>query len=114
VAAVPVVFLGLGLYRAWIEIVFVGTFVVFPAATVSARDLFDWTMVVTALGCTLLARRIGPFFDKRWPFVLGSAMLVASMTLMLPAAWVASWRRVSCGGAAPTGRGPPPDGYPWG
>ena len=45
VAAVPVVFLGLGLYRAWIEIVFVGTFVVFPAATVSARDLFDWTMV---------------------------------------------------------------------
>ena len=90
VAAVPVVFLGLGLYRAWIEIVFVGTFVVFPAATVSARDLFDWTMVVTALGCTLLARRIGPFFDKRWPFVLGSAMLVASTTLMFASCWVAS------------------------
>lgn len=90
VAAVPVVFLGLGLYRAWIEIVFVGTFVVFPAATVSARDLFDWTMVVTALGCALLARRIGPFFDKRWPFVLGSAMLVASTTLMFASCWVAS------------------------
>ena len=90
VAAVPMVFLGLGLYRAWIEIVFVGTFVAFPAATVSARDLFDWTMVATALGCTLLARRIGPFFDKRWPFVLGSAMLVASTTLMFASCWVAS------------------------
>ena len=90
VAAVPMVFLGLGLYRAWIEIVFVGTFVAFPAATVSARDLFDWTMVATALGCALLARRIGPFFDKRWPFVLGSAMLVASTTLMFASCWVAS------------------------
>ena len=43
VAAVPVVFLGLGLYRAWIEIVFVGTFVVAvalaTAVLLSERDL---------------------------------------------------------------------------
>lgn len=57
--AVPVAFLGLGVYRAWIEIMFVGSFVDFPAVAFSGRDLFDLTMVVTAVACTLLARRIG-------------------------------------------------------
>ena len=30
--SIPLFFLGLGVYRAWIEIVFVGSFVRFPAA----------------------------------------------------------------------------------
>mgnify|MGYP007003504004 CR=1 FL=1 len=59
VVAVPLAFLGLGVYRAWIEIVFVGSFVEFPAMAFSGRDVFDLTMVVTAVACTLLARRIG-------------------------------------------------------
>lgn len=92
--AIPVVFLGLGLYRAWIEIVFVGTFVSFPSATVTVRDFFDWTMVATAIACTLLARRIGPFFNKRAPFVLGGVALTVSTVLMFASCWVptvASW-----------------------
>ncbi len=84
---VPVAFLGLGVYRAWIEIVFVGSFVGFPASSVPVRDLFDWTMVATALGCTLLARHIGPFFNKRSVFALCAAALIASTVLMFASCW---------------------------
>lgn len=86
--AIPAAFLGLGLYRAWIEIVFVGTFVAYPAALPAVRDVFDWTMVATAIGCTLLARRIGPFFNKRAPYLLGGAALLLATALMFASCWV--------------------------
>ena len=38
---VPFVFLGVGFYRAWIEIAFVGSFVSFPAIPFGARECFD-------------------------------------------------------------------------
>ena len=82
IPAVPLAFLGLGVYRAWIEIVFVGSFVDFPAATVNARDLFDISMAVTAMACALLARRFGPFFNKTSAYVLSGATLTASTVLM--------------------------------
>lgn len=86
--AVPVAFLGLGVYRAWIEIMFVGSFVDFPAVAFSGRDLFDLTMVVTAVACTLLARRIGPFFDKPAVYALCAATLTASTVLMFASCWL--------------------------
>lgn len=86
---VPAAFLGLGVYRAWIEIVFVGSFAGFPASSLPVRDLFDWTMVATALGCTLLARHIGPFFNKRCVFALSAVALTASTVLMFASCWYA-------------------------
>lgn len=82
---VPSVFLGLGLYRAWIEITFVGSFAELPlhdvmmyGASFSVRDVFDATMAVVALLCASTARRIGPFFNKRLVFAISGTLLVAS------------------------------------
>uniref|UniRef100_A0A7C9JDR8 DNA-binding response regulator n=1 Tax=Muribaculaceae bacterium Z82 TaxID=2304548 RepID=A0A7C9JDR8_9BACT len=90
---VPLAFLGLGVYRAWIEIVFVGSFTSFPAAFggvagLSVRDLFDWSMVATAIFCTLLARKISPFFNKPFLFAFGGLLLVTSTVLMFASCWV--------------------------
>lgn len=88
IPVVPLAFLGLGVYRAWIEIVFVGTFVDFPAASLNARDLFDLTMVVTSLACIWLARRIGPFFNKRSVYVLSGGTLFVSTVLMFSSCYL--------------------------
>lgn len=74
----PLAFLGLGVYRAWIEIVFVGSFVDFPAAHFATRDLFDIVMSGVLLGCALGARRISPFFSKRTPWIACGALLTAA------------------------------------
>ena len=57
---VPLAFLGLGIYRAWIEIAFVGSFTGLPAhaqsvfgGSLGVRDLFDGSMVAVSLACAL-------------------------------------------------------------
>ncbi len=64
VAAVPVVFLGLGLYRAWIEIVFVGTFWCFlplpcRRATYSTDDGGHRPRLPSLPGASALLRQAG-------------------------------------------------------
>ncbi len=54
----------------------------------SGRDLFDLTMVVTAVACTLLARRIGPFFRQAAVYALCGAALTASTVLMFASCWL--------------------------
>lgn len=77
IPVVPLAFLGLGVYRAWIEIAFVGSFVDFPFDA-SARDLFDGAMVIVSLICAALAKRIGPFFNKPGLHVASGVFLVVS------------------------------------
>lgn len=62
---VPIAFLGLAFYRAWIELVFVGSFIPFPASGELVHDLFDLVMVVTLFSCAAFARKIGVLFNKR-------------------------------------------------
>ena len=81
-ALIPLAFLGLGLYRAWIEIVFVGSFVPFPVSDISLRDVFDWSMVAVSLLCVVLARRIGPFFNKRSVFI-GAGIATTTATVLM-------------------------------
>lgn len=85
---VPVAFLGLGVYRAWIEIMFVGSFIEFPTTAFSGRDLFDISMVVTALVCIFLARKIGPFFNKPTTYALCVTTLTISSVLMFASCWL--------------------------
>ena len=75
---IPLAFLGLGVYRAWIEIVFVGSFVDFPAAHFATRDFFDIVMSSVLLGCALGARKISPFFSKRAPWAISLLLLTAA------------------------------------
>lgn len=76
--AVPLSFLGLGVYRAWIEIVFVGSFVSFPDPSYSMRDLFDITCCITAVLCIVFARRLTPFFNK--PVIYGICGLTLTVS----------------------------------
>lgn len=62
---IPLVFLGFGMHRAWIEIAFVGSFVDFPATHYSGHDFFDLTILATALICVAASKRIGTLHDKR-------------------------------------------------
>ena len=79
---VPFVFLGVGFYRAWIEIAFVGSFVSFPAIPFGARECFDGVGAIVMLICVLLARRIGPFYRHPSIFVLcGACMTLATIAL---------------------------------
>ncbi|WP_251177885.1 helix-turn-helix transcriptional regulator [Adlercreutzia agrestimuris] len=86
--SVPLAFLGLGVYRAWIEIAFVGPSLGIPLLTASARDLFDWVMVFTATGCFLLARKIGPFYNKRSIYLLSGITLTISTIILFSSSWV--------------------------
>lgn len=85
---VPLAFLGLGLYRAWIEITFVGSFAGLPFQTspignmaFGTRDLFDGSMAIVSLLCALGAQRIGPFFNKKPVSVACGTLLVLSTVL---------------------------------
>lgn len=90
-AQIPVVFLGLGVYRAWIEITFVGSFVGFPLGSLSSRDLFDFTAVVEMSVFVLCARRIGPLYRKRWLFVACGTLMTASTVMMFASFIVPQW-----------------------
>lgn len=76
--AIPLFFLGLGVYRAWIEIVFVGSFVAFPAAGIANHDIFDLVMVVTMFFCAALAKKTGPYFGRKPVYVFAGVALVVS------------------------------------
>lgn len=79
---IPFVFLGIGVYRAWIEIAFVGSFVSFPTVPAIAREWFDGAGVVVMILCVLLARRIGPFYRHLSLFIVcGACMTISTVTL---------------------------------
>lgn len=102
VPKIPLVFLGLGLYRAWIEIVYVGTWIEFPSIALAGQDVFDMAMVAVLLGCALLHRMVTPLFRKRRT-LWASAILTGAGTLVNYATvawrlWLRSYRfrRRSC------------------
>lgn len=101
---IPVAFLGLGLYRAWIEIVYVGTWIPFPTLALAGQDLFDAAMVVALLACALLHRIVSPLFRKRallWfsatMVSVGSLANFACLAWPRAAAFVALPSAVLCG-----------------
>ena len=86
--SIPLFFLGLGVYRAWIEIVFVGSFVEFPAAAVAGHDAFDLVMIATMFLCAALAKRIGPLFGKRSLYAVSGVALTVSTLCMFASIWI--------------------------
>jgi len=56
---VPIAFLGLAFYRAWIELVFVGSFLDYPFAHYAGHDLFDIVMIAVSFICAALSRKMG-------------------------------------------------------
>jgi DNA-binding CsgD family transcriptional regulator len=75
---IPLFFLGLGVYRAWIEIVFVGSFVDFPTKLYAGHNTFDIAMIATMLVCAIAAKKIGPFFRRRSIYITSGVALCLS------------------------------------
>lgn len=87
--SIPLVFLGLALYRAWIEIVFVGSFVPYPIETDLYRDVFDLSSVAMMLAIAFLAKTRNLTFESKGWWIAGAVCMTASTvgimaTLFLP------------------------------
>lgn len=101
---IPLFFLGLAAYRAWIEIVFVGSFVDFPIKAFAGHDAFDIAMVFFLLLCAAASKTIAPFFNKKWVYGVALVALLVSTTctflsIFIPnAAEVLAWPAVVFGG----------------
>ena len=80
-------FMGLGVYRAWIEVCFVGSFVSYPAPY-GMRSLFDVACVAVLFALAVLARRVSPLSSKP-AFGVCSAVLmtVAAALGFVALAW---------------------------
>ncbi len=73
-------FMGLGVYRAWIETGFVGSFVDYPAGY-SCRYVFDGTCAVVLLVCALAARLVSPLYAKRPANLAAAAFMALAVVL---------------------------------
>jgi DNA-binding CsgD family transcriptional regulator len=78
----PMFFLGLGIYRAWIEIVFVGSFLDFPIASIAGQNPFDLSMVFFLLVCGFFAKRIKSLLPHVAAYI-GSSVLLTLSTIMM-------------------------------
>ena len=85
IPVVPLAFLGLGIYRAWIEIAFVGTFVPFPFNMATPRDLFDSIMVLTVVLCAIFAKKLKTLVGRRSALTITGILLTTSTVLSFSA-----------------------------
>lgn len=101
---IPLFFLGLAAYRAWIEIVFVGSFVDFPIKEFAGHDAFDLAMIAFLLLCAAASKTIAPFFNKKWVYGLTVVALLTStacafVSLFMPSlAGMLAWPAAITGG----------------
>lgn len=101
--SIPLVFLGLALYRAWIEIVFVGSFAPYPIQTTLYRDVFDLTSALTMVTIAVLAKTRGLSFKGKGWWIAGVVCMVVSTvgimsTLFVPEAAVFALPSSALGG----------------
>ena len=102
---IPLPFLGLGIYRAWLNVVLGGgTFFGTPGIVVS-QNAFDFAMIATLLLCAIGARHITPLF-RQGALKAACLVLLVGSTLLGYAAWggilpgaLAAWPSTVAGGA---------------
>jgi DNA-binding CsgD family transcriptional regulator len=87
---IPVFFLGLGIYRAWIEISFVGSFIDFPADQFARQDVFDIILVLTVLCGALFARRLGTLLNRAIAYWASGILLTIATAGVFLAYWTPS------------------------
>ncbi|MGV8083386.1 MAG: response regulator transcription factor [Coriobacteriia bacterium] len=91
---VPLFFLGIGIYRAWIELVYVRPVVDFPTWEVAGHDVFDIAMVIVLLLSAYLSRRLVPLSQKRWAYLTTGGLMVGGTVLNFWSIYepsIASW-----------------------
>lgn len=83
----PVFFLGVGVYRAWIEITYVGSFVSFPTAMFAGQDVFDISIVFILLIIAMLSKRLGTLFSRSAAYWLSCVLLTLSTAGIFVCFW---------------------------
>lgn len=79
VPRIPLMFLGLGVYRAWLNVV-LGAGSGAPGL-VTSQNLFDVAMVVVLLVCAFGARHLTPLHERPWARLGCGALLLAATLL---------------------------------
>lgn len=101
---VPLCFLGLGVYRAWIEIAFVGSFVTYPTQSIAGHDAFDLVMILAMFAMATVSRRLTPLVDRRLARPASATLLLAATLGGYLSVWhpelavVLAWPCVIAGG----------------
>ncbi|AJC11391.1 LuxR family transcriptional regulator [Berryella intestinalis] len=80
VSAIPFVFLGVGLYRAWLSIFF--RFDAFPGIGVSDYFLFESAIGIASLALAFAAGRMGPLWQRPRTHVACAALMTAGAALL--------------------------------
>lgn len=85
---IPLFFFGLGVYRAWIEIVYINPAMQYPTQTIAGHDLFDWSMIITLLVMAMFAKRLTPLYRKRGVTTTMAVFLLISTAVNFVSIWV--------------------------
>ena len=83
VAAIPFVFFGVGLYRAWLATFF--RYDAFPTISVFDYFLFEGAIGIASLALAFAARRITPLWANRTAVMLTGACMVGGSALIVVA-----------------------------
>ena len=83
---IPLPFLGLGVYRAWLNVLFDRDLIEGFGGLFVSQNAFDVVMVASLIVCLVLAHRLTPLVSQRWSRPVCMALLVCS-TLCGYAAW---------------------------
>ena len=81
--AIPFILLGTGLYRAWIEILFISPHFDFATSAVEGFNVHDISMALTLLICAALAKMFSPLFKKKYAYILCTLCALISSILKL-------------------------------
>ncbi len=101
---IPAPFLGLGVYRAWIEIAFVGSFVNYPTQQVAGHNAFDLFMILGMFAFAALSKRLSPLWRRNGVIRVALAALLVStlggyLSIWMPeAATLLAWPCALLGG----------------
>lgn len=102
----PLAFIGLAAYRAWIELTFVGSYFREAPYSPMARDAFDLSMMAFLVLGVLFAKRLTPLIEKQSIRNTALFMLLVSTTCVVGGASFAEWGAVlSLAGAIIGGAG---------
>ena len=84
---IPLPFLGLGVYRAWLNVLFEDDLTAGAANVSVSQDAFDLVMIAALLLCALCARRLTPLWPRRWARLACAGLLTCS-SLLAYAFWI--------------------------
>lgn len=101
---IPLPFLGLGVYRAWLNVLFDRDLLESPGGLFISQNAFDIVLLAALLLCAFGARHISPLHQQRWARPLCGVLLVCSTLFGYGAVWtgaavpVAAWLATVLGG----------------